>query len=287
MDFPSIIAAIGGFALIIGIFGGGIQVKKDITIPKIHAFPRVILSVVGLILILTSVITFKPELLSLIPEQSSGPVNIVTYDPTKPLLFDNFDNDAYQGKYDTDLWFCKNCAFADGLVAQTDKSVQLKGDKSHRGGLLSQASWFSTQISYAEVRMKLESTDNGEINPAFHTTLDSSSPWFADCSIEAGQADPGKAVFNCSVYTYVNGQYISEYGTEATAVNFDEWHTARIEITHPALELRFYLDGKLIGEHIPVDADELKKKVFGFGLGITTDTNLVGYYDDVVVQPVK
>ena len=38
---------------------------------------------------------------------------------------------------------------------------------------------------------------------------------------------------------------------------------------------------------MPMDANELKGKVLGFGLGITTDTQIVGYFDDVIVQPAK
>ena len=124
------------------------------------------------------------------------------------------------------------------------------------------------------------------MNFGFNAQLNSSSPWFADCFIQGGQKTT-QAVFGCSIFTYINGQYKGEYGTETFAVNYDEWYTAKIEIAQPTLEFRFYLDGNLIGQHTPVDADELKGKVLGFGLGITTDTQIIGFFDDVVVQPAK
>ena len=135
--------------------------------------------------------------------------------------------------------------------------------------------------------MRLQSTDSGEINFGFNAQLDSSSPWFADCSIQGGQKVATQAAFGCSIFTYVNGQYKGEYGTETYAVNYDEWHIAKIELVQSTLEFRFYLDGNLIGQHVPVDANELNGKVLGFGLGITTDTQIIGYFDDVVVQPAK
>ena len=124
MDVSAIIAIIGGIALLVGVFGGGIEIK-EFKVPQIQAAFRIISFAVGVILILVAVITSKPEFLSLIPAKPAGTVVVALPDPTKPLLSDSFDNSAYDGKYDTSLWNCGACTFAGDLVVQDNNSVRL------------------------------------------------------------------------------------------------------------------------------------------------------------------
>jgi len=208
-----------------------------------------------------------------------------TIDPTQPLLSDSFDDPAYNGKYNANLWVCNTCTFG-AIVSQGDNSVRLEATNGN-GVLTTQSSWLSYQIDYIQGRLKLENTDSGEINLGFHATLDSSNPWTANCFIQGGQSSTNQATYGCSIYTYINEQYKGEYGTEAFVVNYDEWHTVKIELVQKTLEIRFYFDNKLIGRHVPTDADELKNKIMGAGFGITTDTHIVGYVDSVIIQPAK
>jgi hypothetical protein len=50
MDLPTVLAITGGIALLVGLFGGGIK-AKEIEVPKIPVRPRIISSLVGLMLI--------------------------------------------------------------------------------------------------------------------------------------------------------------------------------------------------------------------------------------------
>jgi hypothetical protein len=45
-----------------------------------------------------------------------------------------------------------------------------------------------------------------------------------------------------------------EYTTADVPISYNTWHTARIEIVPTTAELRFYLNGALIGNHTPSDA---------------------------------
>jgi hypothetical protein len=210
---------------------------------------------------------------------------IPTIDPAQPLLSDNFDTPQYNGKYNSNLWICDACAFG-VMASQGDSLIRLEATNGN-GGLIAQSSWFSYQIDYIQGGLNLQNTDSGEINLGFHTTLDSSNPWFADCFIKPSQKTKEQALFACSIFTYIDNQYKGEYETVAYPVNYDEWHIAKVDLVQPTLELYFYLDGKLIGKHIPIDADELKNKIMGAGFGISTDTHIVGYVDDVTIQPAK
>jgi hypothetical protein len=100
-----------------------------------------------------------------------------------------------------------------------------------------------------------------------------------------------QAEFSCEVFT-VDAQRQRTYekiNVQPVTINYGEWHTARIEITPGTFELRFYLDDKLIGTHIPQDAKELlKNQHLKAQIGIYTYSgdysHTIGYFDNVLVS---
>jgi hypothetical protein len=63
MSVPTVIAIIGGTALLIGIFGGGIK-AKEIEIPSINARVRILAVITGLVLLTTAIVLSSPDLLT-------------------------------------------------------------------------------------------------------------------------------------------------------------------------------------------------------------------------------
>ena len=198
---------------------------------------------------------------------------------TEALLFDGFDDPAQNSKYDTSLWFCGGCAYAS--VTQSDAAIRLELTDGVVA-LNSQSVWSSDNIAYMQGTMKLQDADNGGVNVILRANL-ASYDWETSCTIQG--ISKSRAEYTCDVYTYVNGRTKAEYVTESLPVNHDDWHTARIELTPDTLELRFYLDGQLIGEHVPVDAKELRNAFLRVSLGSYTDTHLVAHVDDVLLAP--
>lgn len=286
MDVSAIIAIIGGIALLVGVFGGGIE-AKEIKIPPIQAIFRVIAFAVGVILILVAVITSKPDLLGLLPAQPSSTIAVAPPDTTKPLLSDNFSNSSYDGKYDTSLWNCSGCTLGYVSVKQEDNVVRIEADNSSQG-LTAQASWLLEYVNYVQGKMNLQSTDavGGFASLGFGIPTEAGQ-WQTMCSIMGNQNPTGQTNYGCEVCTTINGQYVCEYTTESFSVDYNSWHTAKIEIAPKTFELLFYLDDKLIGKHIPTNANELKGKFLRVFLGVTADKNIVGYFDDMIVQPAK
>lgn len=286
MDVSAIIAIIGGIALLVGVFGGGIE-AKEIKIPPIHAIFRVIAFAVGVILILVAVITSKPDLLALLPAQPSSTIAIAPPDTTKPLLSDDFSNSSYDGKYDTSLWNCSGCTLGNVSVKQEDNVVRIEADNSSQG-LTAQASWLLEYVNYIQGKMNLQSTDavGGFASLGFGIPTEVGQ-WQTMCSIIGNQNPAGQTNYGCEVCTTINGQYVCEYTTESFPVDYNSWHTAKIEIAPKTFEFLFYLDDKLIGEHIPTNVNELKGKFLRVFFGVTADKNIVGYFDDMSVQPSK
>lgn len=285
MDVSTVIAIVGGIALLVGVFGGGVQLK-ELVIPPINSTFRIVSFVLGVILIIGAVIVSRPEFLNLIPAQPSGSVTIPSPDPTKPLLADNFDNPANEGRYDTNLWTCDICAFEPELVRQNDSSLRLEGKNGKGGGLVAIKTWHASQVDFAEWRMKLQNTDNGGVILFFNTDI-ASGTWSTFCFMQSSSLSTTQAMFGCYSDINANGQSVSEYSTQSIAVNYNEWHTIKIDFARDDFKIRYFLDDQLIGENIPANADELKNKVLRFALGVYTDTNIVGYIDDVTVQPAK
>jgi hypothetical protein len=85
--------------------------------------------------------------------------------------------------------------------------------------------------------------------------------------------------------------WVTEYHTPSLPASYDVWHTARIEVVPGTAELHFYLNGNLIGSHLPNDAGALKDAT---DMSVTLDvwngdTNATStrYVDDVRITPVQ
>lgn len=285
MDVSAIIAIIGGIALLVGVFGGGVQLEK-LVVPPVNLTIRIVSFALGVILLIGAVIVSKPEFLNLIPAQPAGSVTVQPPDPTKPLLSDDFDNSSYNGKYDTSLWTCDICAFEPELVNQNDGSLRLEGKNGKGGGLVAIKTWHASQVGYTQWRMKLQNTDNGGIILFFNTDI-ASGTWSTNCFMQRSNLSTTQAMFGCGSDINANGQTVAEYSTQSIAVNYNEWHTIKMELIPETFKIRYFLDDKLVGENTPINADELKNKVLRFAFGVYTDTNFTGYIDDVIVQPAK
>jgi|CXWL01.1.fsa_nt_gi hypothetical protein len=103
MSVPTVIAVIGGIALLIGIFGGGIR-AKEIEIPSINARVRVFSTLTGIVLLAIAALLSSPEILNsppkvpteIQPTQNfiSPPRRLTPSDYGTLLYEDNFDNDT-------------------------------------------------------------------------------------------------------------------------------------------------------------------------------------------------
>lgn len=225
--------------------------------------------------------------LEIVPPEATTVTQTGNTSSSGTLLLDGFDKSSYDGKYNTALWSCFGCdEFGVVTVTQDNSAIRLdatnKGNfENHSGGLVSQPSWLSSEIGYIEAKMKLLVTDSGGANILLRVPLEGTMEWAASCWIQ--RFSETQAEFSCDVSTFMNQQYVGEYKTESFPVKYDEWHTAKIELT-PQFKLRFYFDGKSIGDHTPADANLLKAKHLSASLGVYTETKLTAFFDDYVVS---
>lgn len=221
------------------------------------------------------------------------PIAFTNIAPGKILLSDDFDNTAYERGYNSDIWSCNNCEV--GSVSHENGTIRLEVNGANLGlNLSSKSEWSSSQIKYITGKLKLtkdEKNGNGTVDLSLHTTL-TSKLWQVGCLISSSQFSLTQAEFGCEIFT-VNPQqeWYYEYRTPTTIVNYGEWQEVKIEIDPKTFELSFYLDGKLIGQHTPADANEIRNMKLTAQIGIYTYNNKDGHpvanINDVLVVPAK
>jgi outer membrane protein assembly factor BamD (BamD/ComL family) len=226
------------------------------------------------------------------PTATATPTATISSDPS---VYDNFNNPAYDGTYNTGLWLPEiedeiaeyvDVEQQNGLLVFTNSPHPVDGGGCMR--LRRSSLWTLGQVRFLEARMMIDSDHEG--NYAFVKIQISADlrahGWWTQCRLGsyAGGEDE-HAGFICDVYTHDDEQFSSEYLTPLVHVSYDEWYTARIGVDPQTARLDFYLDGELIGSHVPEDAAELLTVRVWPKVGIwqVANSSATRYIDDVRV----
>ena len=111
-----------------------------------------------------------------------------------------------------------------------------------------------------------------------------------------GGSEKPQPYITCHVRAKLAGDWRYEYGTSwgtghPAFVDYETWHTVRIEADPSTANLCFYLDGVMLGCHTPNDAAALKvSNRLGVRLEIwNSGANDTGtrYVDDVRITPTR
>ncbi|NJN97273.1 MAG: hypothetical protein HC875_25905, partial [Anaerolineales bacterium] len=143
------------------------------------------------------------------------------------------------------------------------------------------------QIGFVEARLKLDSdisAKQGAVSVLLTNSLDS----WAGCGL-AGNADIDQAQLSCNVASFRNEVFAEVYRADGPAVDYDTWHTVRIEMNPESGELTFFADDQPIGTHTPEEIEPLKTAQFNAELQLyLEDGSLVtGYFDDIQIGPAQ
>jgi hypothetical protein len=135
---------------------------------------------------------------------------------------------------------------------------------------------------FFEAKLKLSSDNhagNVQLNLGVNSELSAGQLWFSQCSIDGNSNEP-KPSANCydTVWPPQDGHGY-DLGARAKQVDYDTWHTFRIEVDPATMTFTYYIDDQQLGSHIPVDADKLKNIKFYQTIGIF-GSNVTGFVDD-------
>lgn len=218
------------------------------------------------------------------------PVAMSGYDP---LVYDNFNNPAYDGSYNGALWSFSNPAT---FQARQENGVMVFTSSPAPGASGSDLvlrrpplrTW--QQVQFFEGKLKISSDRSGGWS-SVQLVLSSSNVaghgWFTQCYV-GGRPTDARARFGCEVAAQQNGVYVREY-SRSVWVDYDVWQRVRIEADPQSGGLRFYLNGELFDAYTPGDAADLVtarnlRPAVGVwnGAGSAYSTR---YADDIMITP--
>jgi hypothetical protein len=208
-----------------------------------------------------------------------------------PYIYDDFNDTAYDGSYNPAKW-----SF-DGENMQVFQARQESGRMVFRSSASSAASSLNmrmqsnkrswAQVQLFEARFAISSDRSGYM-PGIRAYVNcddvNGHGWGAACFLYGG-ANLEEPEFHC----WIDSGTI-EYIADGDAGPYDTWNTFRIEADPTTAEVRLYLNGSLVGSHVPNDAAALLTAVnCRARIKLTNDPNSTAtrYVDDVRITPVK
>ena len=222
------------------------------------------------------------------------PLVMRNYDP---LLYDDFNDAAWDGAWNPARWQRSASDSTVSFHQQVGALVITNLASANPSGTSLIASrpqyrrW--SQVQQVEARVRMNSDRSGGWSPvgiALYADETNGHTWFAHCSLGAN-GSMSQASFGCSVFISQGNNYPSEYATPAVSVDYNTWHTARIETDPNTANVRFYLDNTLIGSHIPTDATALlasdQVQVAITIWGADSSSSATRYVDDVRITPAQ
>jgi hypothetical protein len=215
---------------------------------------------------------------------TNTPVPTATPQPTPtmdadPTVYDNFNNPANEGSYNKGLWEL-------GGEGQTGQVAQQNGilivARESEGYTRLYARKYQDIILDAptlfEARLMLSPDKfDGDVLLQFRANLPGGGVWFSNCEIHG--------YYGAGCYDYKQEGHWYDAGSKQP-VDLGTWHTFRIEVDPATMTFTYYIDGQMVGSHVPVDAEKLKKARFTLFVNVY-GKEITGYIDDVRVGPVQ
>ena len=202
---------------------------------------------------------------------TSVPTEVVRDDP---LMYDDFDNPSYEGRFNTALW---GADIGAGQVAQENGLLNFELSNYERDiGLGSIQSYKPTSPIFVESKIMLDPISRK--GAALYVALGSEGG--SQCVIYTDDGGPGSQSIYCASAFFGIAQ--RAYNLKITA---GTWHVLRIELYPDTMTFIYLVDGKKIGSYIPRNPEKLQdlNYVFVVNMNAGTDPNrsATGYVDYV------
>ncbi len=211
-----------------------------------------------------------------------------------PQLYDDFENPRYDISFNPNLWdraghpaygirqWAGTLAFeGDTAPANTGAEMYLKQPQQRS---LSEVQEFEAELKFDSGQV------GGYASVKIQTVagLGSGQGWWTQCTLAA--ADSVAPSIVCDVSTYDGTGDAREYRSPVVPTQFDTWYTVRIETDPDTARLSFYVDGVLIGTHLPQDAAALKTAKLSPKVGVwngAAGTTATRHVDEVRITPAR
>jgi len=187
------------------------------------------------------------------------------------FIYDNFDNSAYDGSFNKQLWILTNESVGQAVQDNGILEFSYNGVSERGTGLVTNKYNYFTpeEPVFFEAQLKIDNAQNGHV----YILVDSAgSSTYADCTLGYGDKT---ASFSC---TYMDGKQ-ARYGTEVKLVDYKKWHTVRIELDPSSMTYTYFLNGQKVGSYISTTTN--RQISFEVGIYAASVNNVNGYVDNI------
>lgn len=186
-------------------------------------------------------------------------------------VYDDFNSSEFDGSFNKMLWFKQS--WVPGTVEQHDGMLIVSN-----GGILTSNAYTNITLStplFVEGKIKTDSFKHNSYNRIlFVISLGENSWWYGECGI----SPDSNAYCYDSIAPFKDGH---DFQGGNKPIQFNEWHTFRIELQPSTMTVTYYIDGQKTGSHIPVDANILKTAKAEISMGLNDSGDTIGYFDEV------
>jgi serine/threonine protein kinase len=208
---------------------------------------------------------------SIFKNETSAPAPETDAASSQVLLYDDFNDQAYEGNINTKIWQVETdpaCTIVqdNGTVVATNETVDYGIDTCDLiVGVPEQVGFDRLESLEAKIfiaKTAEKENDSGH-SIMFSTSLPSGEYWYGLCGAEITEGKPVASFWVARVTT--NGTTIEDYYA-STDIQTEEWHTYYLKIDREAGVLSCFLDDALIGSTVLEHLDELRGETFKRGI---------------------
>ncbi len=216
---------------------------------------------------------------------TATPVPTSTPRPTATSVLtyydDNFNDPAFDGTYNTGLW-----SRMEGAVEQRDGVLvvsHISGLWESIAGLSTEkySNWLLPDLGYVEAKLMLDSNLEGEYANSHVLIRSNDTNWWLNCRIV--MCKTGRFCTYEWDRPWMACNSPDQYDSDGIEVEYNMWHTARVEVDPETVTFHIYLDGSYLDSFTPPNATALKDDSFHVEVGVYLEPNssATGYIDDV------
>jgi len=200
--------------------------------------------------------------------------------------YDDFNDPKFDGTFNREKWEASNnCT----NVGQSNGVLVFK-NRNEGCDLIVYSSnndfTYLTSLSWLEAKVKMENDFSGEVatQELQLNTVISDVSYVAWCGIIQRQNDTRFFFTITNSSKWENG--LSDEYHQEMPTTYGEWHDIRIEIDPNTMKITCMVDNLLLGSHIPIDADMLRKAKFNLVIEAArgSDSFATSLVDDISIS---
>jgi endo-1,4-beta-xylanase len=194
-------------------------------------------------------------------------------------MIDDFEDPAKDGSFDKTKWILTGTSTKKQAIQQAGL-IRLVNPSDEGDVTLTSRKFSSVKLDepfFMEAALLLpEVTAAGQLGFSLTGSSSAIGTWWGGCAIERYSS---QYLAYCSDFVFPTKEGHS-YETSRQSIQPGSWHVFRFELNPSSMTLRYLMDGVEIGNHVPVDADTLRKMKFRIILNTWKtkyEGSLIGY----------